>query len=250
MSSEHEPQQSLVDHLTELRNRLIRALLAIAIGAFASWNYSEQIFDFIRQPIMPYLPEGGLVFTGMMDKFMAHLKLSILSGFILTCPIWLYQVWAFVAPGLYKNERGYAVSFLSFGSVLFISGAAFVYFLVYPMAFDYLMNFGGATDKPMITIDSYVSFFFTTTLIFGLAFELPLVLVILAMVGLIDQSFLRKNRRYAIVLLSVICAVITPPDLISMIMLFMPMMLLYEGSIWIIMLISKKNLAEQEKVSS
>jgi len=223
--------QSLVGHLTELRYRLVRVIAIVAVGSLLGWVNSERLFDIIRQPIHPFLPTGGLVYTGMMDKFLAHIKVSILAGIILTCPIWLYQVWQFVAPGLYKNEKKYAFSFLFFGSVLFVSGALFVYYVVYPFAFEYLMGFGGQEDKPMITIDSYVSFFLTTTLIFGLAFELPLIMTILGMLGIVDEEFLRKNRRYAIVLLAFMSAVITPPDVISMLFLLTPLLGLYELSI-------------------
>jgi len=228
--------QTLVEHLSELRTRLIWSLAFVFIGFLASWGFSELLFDIIRGPIQPYLStdSGGLVFTAPMDKFMAHLKVSFLSGIILTCPLWLSQVWLFVAPGLYASEKKYVVGFISFGTLLFLTGVSFVYFVVYPAAFKFLMGFGGETDVPMITIGEYLSFFTTTTLVFGAAFEMPLILTILGMMGVIDHKFLAEKRRYAIVLLAAMSAMFTPPDVISMILMMLPMILLYESSVLLV----------------
>ena len=236
MDNSELQSQTLVDHLTELRQRLINSILFITVGFFASWAFSEQIFDIVRRPISPYLATAtkGLIFTSPMDKFLAHIKVSMLAGVVLTTPFWLYQVWAFVAPGLYKREKGYALSFIAFGTVLFGLGVSFVYFLVFPMAFEFLMSFGGTTDAPMITIAEYLSFFLTTTVVFGLAFELPLILTLLGMLGVIDHHFLISKRRYAFMLLAVVSAVITPPDALSMMMMMVPLTLLYEISILLV----------------
>jgi sec-independent protein translocase protein TatC len=199
-----------------------------------AWSQTDQIMNWIRKPIAPYLPEGGLIFTGVMDKFMAHIKVAAMSGIVLSCPFWIYQIWQFVAPGLYKHEKRYAISFIGFGSALFLMGVSFVYFMVYPAAFQFLMTFGGGVDKPMISIAEYLSFFTMTTLMFGFSFELPLVLVLMAMLGFIDTKFLKDKRRYAVVVLAVISAVLTPPDLISMLMMLVPLLLLYESAIWIV----------------
>ena len=222
---------SLVEHLTELRDRLIRSIIAVTVLAIIAWNFNEQIFAIVRKPILPYLPENGLVFTAPMDKFMAHLKVSILAGVIMACPIWIYQFWMFVAPGLYKNERKYGLYFIFFGTLLFLIGVNFVYFVVYPLAFDFLLNFGGEIDKAMITINDYLSFFMTTTLVFGLAFELPLVLTIMGMLGIVNKQILIALRRYAVVIMCIMSAIITPPDVMSMVLLVLPLCGLYELSI-------------------
>jgi len=228
-------EQSLIEHLIDLKKYTIRSLWIVFAGFVCCIYFSEQIFDFIRSPIMPYLGhEGGLVFTAPVDKFMAHIKVSFLAGVIMTCPIWLYQVWLFIAPGLYQNEKKLAFSFILSGTVLFSLGILFVFKIVYPMAFKYLLTFGGTTDKPMITINEYLDFFVTTTLMFGLAFELPLILVVLAMIGLIDDQLLRSKRRLAVFILAVLSAVITPPDAVSMLSMLAPMMLLYEISILVV----------------
>jgi sec-independent protein translocase protein TatC len=240
MNEVDDSSMPLVEHLTELRYRLVKILQGMIVGMSVCIYYSEFLFAIIRQPILPYLGGQGLVFTGVMDKFMAHLKVGALGGLILTCPYWLYHVWQFISPGLYKKERKYAVGFIVTGSILFGLGVAFVYFFVYPSAFEYLLSFGGDVDKPMITIGDYLGFFTMTTIMFGVSFELPLVLVILAMMGVIDAAFLKKQRRYAIVLLAFVAALLTPPDIVSMVMMLIPLVLLYESSIWVIQFMVKK----------
>ena len=222
---------TLVEHLTELRSRLIQSLLAVVVLAVVAWNFSDFFFSFIRKPILPYLPQKGLVFTAPMDKFMAHLKVSILVGVILACPFWIYQIWMFISPGLYKKEKKLGRYFIIFGTLLFLSGVCFVYFVVYPLAFEFLLNFGSDIDTPMITINDYLSFFITTTLVFGLAFELPLILSVLGLLGVVTKSMLIRLRRYAFVLICVLSAFITPPDVISMVLLVFPLYGLYELSI-------------------
>jgi sec-independent protein translocase protein TatC len=240
-------QMPLVEHLAELRVRLVRAVIIIIVGCIVCYNFSDKLFDVVRAPILPYLKNThGLVFTAPMDKFMAHLKLSLLAGMILTCPLWFYQLWKFISPGLHETERKMGAFFILFGSTLFITGNLFAYYVVYPTAFDYLMNFGGDTDTAMITIDAYMSFFISTTLIFGVAFELPLILIGLSLLGIIDANFLASKRRYAIVVLALASAILTPStDLLSMVFMLIPMTLLYESSIWIIrfMVRKKKNAA-------
>ncbi|MBX7230617.1 MAG: twin-arginine translocase subunit TatC [Bdellovibrionales bacterium] len=239
-STDHH--QTLVEHLVDLRKCIVR-ILWVLVGGFAiCWTFSEQLMDIIRQPIQPFLSQtsgGGLVFLGVMDKFLAHLKISFLASVILTCPLWLFQVWKFVVPALYDSEKKFAYGFISFGTFLFLTGTLFAYFLVLPMAFKFLLNFGGSIDKPMITLAEYLSFFTTTTLVFGAAFELPLILTLLGILGVIDSSFLRKNRRYAVVVLSIISAIITPPDALSMFMLLIPLLGLYELSIWLVQVMAK-----------
>jgi sec-independent protein translocase protein TatC len=230
----------LVHHLVDLRKCVVRSLWAIAIGFGLSVYFADVLFDFIRAPIVPYLGTSGLVFTAPMDKFVAYLKVSFLAGTILSAPYWLGQLWWFIAPGLYKEEKRWAAVFIVAGTVLFLTGAFFVYHIVFPMAFKYLMTFGGEVDKPMITISEYLSFFVMMTLVFGLSFEMPLVLVLLGILGVIDHVFLREKRRIAIVVLAVVSAVATPPDAISMLALLIPLVLLYELSIWIVYFLEAK----------
>ncbi len=248
MSDVNSPENSgmsLFDHLNELRNRLVYSAYFIFAGMIICYNFTGDIFNLIRKPIEPYLPMGGLVFTGPADKFLAHIKLAVFGGLVLSCPFWLYQLWKFVAPALYTKEKKYTLGFLFSGTILFVSGVLFSYFLVLPAAFHFLMGFQGEVDKPMITIEQYLSFFFTTTMMFGLSFELPLVMAILGMLGIVSSQFFRNGRRYAIVVLAIISAIITPPDLLSMIMMLIPMVALYEVGIWSVWIIERNRIEKE-----
>jgi sec-independent protein translocase protein TatC len=242
--------QTLTDHLTELRSRLVKSLWCILLGMVACYNFSGQLFDFIRQPIAPYLQGGGLIFTAPADKFIAYLKVSFFAGLILTFPLWFYQLYKFVAPGLYAKEKKYTASFILTGTTLFCLGVCFSYFVIMPLAFRFLMNYGSSIDHPMITIDQYLSFFLTMCLMFGLAFELPLIIVILGMLELVSAKFLRTNRRYVIVMLAIVSAIITPPDLLSMTLMFVPLIVLFESSILFVALFERKRIRENGMLPS
>lgn len=244
--------EGFISHLEELRKRVLYSMIFIGIAFCFTWNFSSELFDIIRKPIAPFLETagGGLVFTGVMDKFMAHLKVSFLAAMVLSCPMWIYQAWKFVAPGLYSNEKKYGASFIIAGSFLFLSGICFVYFFVYPVTFDFLMNFGGDTDKPLITISDYISFFIMTTLMFGLVFELPLVIVLLGILGIVDAQFLRAKRRFAMVILAVVAAIATPtPDALSMVIMMAPLAVLYEISIICVAWFGKKRIEMEQTIS-
>lgn len=232
--------QSLYEHLGELRSRLIKCVYILIIATGICYGFSEQIFNFVRAPISPYLQGGGLIYTGPMDKFVAHLKLSVVCGVILSCPFLLYQVWGFVAPGLYAKEKKYTLGFILSGSGLFLLGVAFSYYIALPMAFEFLMTFGGTVDKPLISIEQYMGFFTQMCLMFGLSFELPLIITILGMMGLISQAFLRRNRRYAVMVLAIIAAIVTPPDVLSMTLMLVPMVALFEVAIFFVGFFEKK----------
>jgi sec-independent protein translocase protein TatC len=226
--------ETFFSHLGELRTRLLYSLAFIGIAFSVCWCYSAELFNIIRKPIAPYLGAsgGGLIYTGVMDKFMAHVKVSFFAAIVFSCPFWIYQAWKFIAPGLLPHERKYSLAFILSATLLFTSGICFVYFLAYPATFQFLMGFGGDIDKPMITIDDYVSFFITTTLVFGLVFELPLVIILLGAFGVVTANFLRVKRKYAVVILALVAAVITPtPDAITMLVMMIPLVLLYEVSI-------------------
>lgn len=244
MSDADLSHQPLTEHLRDLRTCIVRSLWGILAASILCYNFSNELFDFIRAPIHKYLPAGGLVFTAPTDKFVAVLKVAFFGGVLMASPWWLYQVWRFVAPGLYLKEKKYALAFISIGTLLFLAGAAFAYYLAAPTAFEFLMTFGGDVDKPMITIDHYLSFFMTFLFVFGFAFELPLLIVILGMMGVVSQQFLREKRRYIIVGMSILAAIVTPPDVVSMILLLGPLCLLFEISILLVGFFEKKAAAD------
>lgn len=237
--------QTLHEHLADLRKCLINSLFFVAIGTAVSYYFSEVIFDFVRSPIQQYLPEGGLIYTGPMDKFVAHLKLSVICGVIVACPFIFAQIWKFIAPGLYTNEKKYAFGFISFGSLLFVTGCAFSYYIALPMAFEFLMAFGGSTDKAMISIDQYMGFFTQMCLMFGVSFELPLIIIILGIMGIVSQQLLKKYRRYAVMIMAILAAVITPPDVVSMTMMLGPLLFLYEFSVIAVGFFEKKRIEQR-----
>jgi sec-independent protein translocase protein TatC len=240
-----EPERvlTLTDHLGELRDRLVRSAWAIALMTVLCWNFTDQLMAFIIQPIKAFVPNGKLIYLSPTDMFVAHMKLAFAGGLILSCPVWLYQVWGFVAPGLYAKEKKYTVLFMTSGIGLFGVGMGFAYYLVLPAALKFLLEFGNSSGQAMITLKDYLSFFTTIILVFGGCFELPLVIVILGAMGIVDQKFLRTKRRYAVVILALIAAIITPPDILSMMMLLVPLLVLYEISILLVGAIGKKKQA-------
>jgi sec-independent protein translocase protein TatC len=227
-------KQSFFEHLYELKGRLVKIAWAILIGSAIAFYFIEPLLFYMKKPISPYLPTGGLVFTAPSDKFIAYLKVSLFAGMIISCPAWIFQIWKFIEPALYDNEKKYAKRFMTSAISLFIIGVTFAYLLALPAAFHFLMTFGGDADKPMITISEYFSFFLITSLMFGIAFELPVVLVILGAMGILSSKFLSEKRRIAILVLAVLSAVLTPPDVLSMLLMLVPLYILYEISIVII----------------
>lgn len=230
----------LTEHLTELRTRLIYSLYGLLVTTSISYWQSELIMNLVREPITKFLPDGGLVYTAPTEKYMAHLKLSIAFGLILSCPYWLYHLWKFIAPGLYKNERKYMAWFIVAGTGLFLFGCFFSYYVAMPMAFEYLFTFGGDIDKPMITVDRYIDFFAQFCVMFGLSFELPLILAVLGMMGIISQKTLIEKGRYAVMILAFLAALITPPDVLSMLIMLVPLVALYYLGVFFVGFFEKK----------
>ena len=224
----------LSEHLKELRSRLIKICLAVFAGCLLCWFFGSWILDMVRRPIAPFLTstEGQLIVLSPLEKFLSYLKVCLFAGVFVSCPYWLFQIWKFIAPGLYKNERYWGRIFIGVGSVLFFCGGAFVYFVVYPLAFRFLINFGG-DELPFISLKEYLSFFIRTSLVFAFVFEIPLLLSILIKVNILTVEQLKASRRYAIVLIAILSALITPPDIVSMLLMMVPLYLLFELSLLI-----------------
>jgi sec-independent protein translocase protein TatC len=238
------PTMGFLDHLEELRQRLIYSAAAVAAGFFACWGYREKIYAFMQRPIMDALKANGmsdkLVYLNPVEPFNLYLKVAALAGLFLTSPFVLYQVWMFISPGLYRNERRYVIPFMVSTIALFTAGGYFGYRIVYPRALDFLIDFG-KQFQPMITIGEYTSLFMSIVLGMGLIFEMPILIFFLALMGIVSAGFMLKNFRYAILIIFIIAAIVTPtPDVLNMCIFAAPMVGLYAISIGIAWLVHPK----------
>ena len=244
MTSDHDPQKelSLTEHLAELRTRLIRSIAAVAVGFCISYAFIEPIFAMLSRPLEKVLPPGtSLIFTSYPEAFFTYLKLALVCGIFIASPFILYEIWAFVAPGLYEHEKKWALPFVVFSSIFFVGGALFGYIVVFPAAFNFLAGYAGRDLKLLPSVSEYFSLTIKLLLGFGAAFELPIFMVFMALIGLIDARMLRKNRKYALLIIFILAAVLTPtPDVVNQCLLAAPLLVLYEISIFLVALIGKR----------
>jgi sec-independent protein translocase protein TatC len=251
---EKEPMTTMgfLDHLEELRKRLVHSIVAVAVGFGICWWKAEWLFGFAQRPIVDVLKKHGLpeklVFLNPTDPFNLYLKVAALAGLFLTSPYVLYQVWMFISPGLYRNEKRYVVPFMVSTITLFVSGGYFGYRIVYPRALDFLISFG-KQFQPMITITEYTQLFLSIILGMGLIFEMPILVFFLAFLGIMSPEFMIKNFRYSILIIFIIAAIVTPtPDIVNMCVFAAPMLVLYALSIGVAWLVHpKQRNARQEK---
>ena len=237
-----EKKLPLTSHLHELRKRLISSFIAVGIGFVLCYAFAQNIFDILAAPLMNRMPSGSsLIFTSVAEAFFTYMKVAFVAGLILSSPFILYQIWAFVAPGLYQNEKRYVVPFVLGGTFFFVMGVLFGYYVAIPVGFKFLLGYATDFIKPMPSMKEYLTFSIKFLLAFGLVFEFPVVLVLLARVGVVDAGMLRKQRKYAILLVFVFAAVVTPsPDLLSQVITAIPMIALYELSILLSRIFGKK----------
>lgn len=227
-------QESFISHLIELRERLIRASVAVAVLFFGLFFYpgSGAIYDFLAHPLMSALPEGAkMIATGVVTPFMVPVKVTMLVAFLAALPYVLYQAWAFVAPGLYEHEKKLAAPLVVGSTVLFYLGVAFCYYLVFGRVFAFIHGFAPKSITPAPDIEAYFSFVITMFMAFGVTFEIPIVVILLVRMGVVSIEKLRDARPYVIVGAFVVAAVVTPPDVVSQFMLAVPMCLLYEAGL-------------------
>jgi sec-independent protein translocase protein TatC len=237
-----EKKLSLTAHLQELRKRLILSFIAVGAGFILCYAFADSIFNILALPLLKVMPAGGsLIFTSVAEAFFTYMKVAFIAGLILASPFVLYQIWAFVAPGLYQKEKRYVVPFVSLGSLFFAMGILFGYFVAIPFGFKFLLGYASDFIKPMPSMKEYLSFSIKFLLAFGLVFEFPVVLLLLARIGVIDAKMLARQRKYAILLIFVFAAVMTPPDLISQVLMALPLMGLYELSILLSKFFGKKS---------
>ncbi|MCL2021670.1 MAG: twin-arginine translocase subunit TatC [Betaproteobacteria bacterium] len=246
-------EESIFSHLIELRTRLIRAVLAILLVLLCLLPWARDIYALLALPLISALPEGyagSMVSTDVVGGFVVPLKVAAMAAFLIALPYVLYQVWAFVAPGLYRHEKRFALPVLVASVLLFFIGMAFAYYLVFPAVFRFMVAIMPEGVTWMTDIDKYLSFVLTIFFAFGIAFEVPVVVILLVKAGVVDIARLKEARPYAIVGSFVIAAVVTPPDVISQIMLAVPMCLLYEVGIISARWLVKPSAAQEEPLMS
>jgi len=224
-------RMSFLEHLAELRTRIVWSLVPTLVGVLLAFRFSDRIIQFVSRPLTA--TGSQLVFLSPTEAFWTSMKISMVAGLFLAMPVILWQVWAFVAPGLHAHEKRFAGPFIVVGSLLFLAGGAFALLVVVPFAVRFLIGFGQAQGiKDMISVSNHVDFVIKFTLAFGLVFELPLAITLLAMMGLVTPAFLRRNRKYAILINFIIAAVLTPtPDVLNQTLMAGPLIILYEVGI-------------------
>ncbi len=237
----------LLSHLRELRSRIIKTLVIIALGFGAAFHFSENLLAILVRPIQAVLPAGQkLIYTGLPDGFIVHLKIGLWGGVFLTAPLWLYQVWAFAAPGLYRSERRQVVGLALSATVFLFLGAAFGYWLVVPLAFKFFVGFSGDLLTALPALGPYFSLIMALLLAFGLVFQLPLAILFLADLGLVTAAALTRGRKYALLIIFIRSAVLTPPEVISQCLMAFPMLVLYELSIRLVARKERKRAAKSD----
>ncbi|MSN96987.1 twin-arginine translocase subunit TatC [Campylobacter sp. FMV-PI01] len=231
--------EELKPHIVELRKRLFISVLSVIILFLVCFSFWEAILNFMLSPLKEAMKGSSeVIFTHPAEAFFTAMKVSFFAGLVLSMPIIFWQFWLFVAPGLYDNEKKYVIPFVLSASVMFLAGSAFCYYLVVPVAFDFLINFGHGTFTAMPKIGEFVGFFIKLIAAFGISFELPIITFFLALIGLVTDKSLISFFRYGVVLIFVFAAIMTPPDILSQFMLAVPLIILYAISILIAKIIN------------
>ena len=254
-----QAKMPLLDHLVELRRRLLRSVIAILVLFFVCYYFSADIYDFLVRPLADILNELGgkrLIFTALHEAFFTYIKVAFFAALFLSFPFISTQIWMFIAPGLYKNEKRAFLPFLVATPILFFLGGALVYYFIFPLAWKFFLSFeamGGGGDLPIqleAKVDQYLSLVMRLIFAFGLTFELPVLMTLLARVGMVGSEGMKAKRKYAIVLAFVAAAILTPPDVISQIGLALPTILLYEISIISVGIVERKRRANDEEAEN
>lgn len=249
--STSEMQETFISHLVELRNRIIKASIAVVIVFLCLMPWAGHIYDILAYPMMVALPAGSkMIATGVITPFLIPVKVTLMVAFIIALPWVLYQMWAFIAPGLYSHEKKLIAPLVVSSSILFITGVAFCYFLVFGVVFRFVNNFAPKSISVAPDIDSYFGFVMTMFIAFGLTFEVPIVVIVLVRMGLVSVEKLRQLRPYIIVGAFVVAAVVTPPDIMSQLLLAVPLCVLFEIGLLVAPLFVRMTQAPEEEAGS
>ncbi len=246
-------EQPFVQHLIELRDRLVKATIAVLVAgaALAIYPGPAELYDLLAAPLVAQLPAGAtLIATSVISPFLVPLKILLMTAFLLALPVVLYQVWAFVAPGLYSHEKKLVLPLVVSSTLLFMVGVAFCYFFVFGQVFKFIQSFAPKSITAAPDIEAYLGFVISMFIAFGLAFEVPIVVIVLARMGIVSIEKLKGFRSYFIVLAFIVAAVVTPPDVVSQLALAIPMIILYEVGIWAAQLFIKHTKAPEEPAAS
>lgn len=239
--SDAETQETFLSHLIELRQRLVRSLIIFAVACIPTVYFSAELYDLLAMPLIEALPQGSrMIATGVISPFLIPMKIAFMAGFVLALPFILHQVWAFVAPGLYAHEKRLALPIVVSSTLLFLAGMFFCYFIVFGKVFAFISSFAPKSIAVAPDIEAYFNFVLGMFLAFGLAFEVPVVVVVLVLSGMVTVEQLREWRGYVIVGVFVIAAIVTPPDVVSQIALAVPMCILYEAGIFLGQFVSRR----------
>jgi len=247
MNNPANEKMPFTSHLEELRSRLIRIFAVIGTLFIVCYFFKEKLFEVLTIPLVVSMPDNSaMIFTSLPEAFFTYLKVSFFAAIFLASPYILYQIWKFISPGLYKSEKKYVFPFVFFSTIFFIGGSLFAYFVVFPFGFKFFLAFGTELIRPMLSIREYLSFSFRLLLAFGIIFELPILMFFLSRVGLVNSRTLITKRKYAILLVFIIAALFTPPDIVTQVLMALPLMFLYEASVWVVKMGEKKAASEEE----
>jgi sec-independent protein translocase protein TatC len=246
MADQTDEKMPFTLHLEELKTRLTRMLIAVAVGFVVCYIFKEKLFWALTRPLAAVLPEGSsMIFTSLPEAFFTYLKVSFLASIFLVSPYILYQIWKFVSPGLFASEKKQVAPFVTFSTIFFLGGSLFAYYIVFPFGFKFFVGFGNDFIRPMLSLKEYLSFSMKLLIAFGVIFELPIFMFFLAKIGVVTSETLTKKRKYAILMVFIVAAIFTPPDVVTQVLMALPLMLLYEISIWVVKA-GEKNSARKE----
>ncbi|MFB1032801.1 MAG: twin-arginine translocase subunit TatC, partial [Aliarcobacter cryaerophilus] len=235
-------------HIADLRKRLVISSITVVIMFFACFSFYEPILEWMMAPVKHALPTGtSMIAVEIQETFFTAMKVAFFGGFIISLPVIFWQLWLFLAPGLYDHEKKLVVPFVFFATLMFLLGASFAYYIVVPVGFDFLIAFGNSVVSVLPSIGKYVGFFTKLLIGFGIAFELPVITFFLAKIGLVNDQMLKDFFRYAVVLIFIVAAVLTPPDVISQVLMAAPLLILYGVSIYIAKVFNPAQKEEEEE---